>query len=206
MHLYCMWMGTCVLELLWLIYWIINCHANARTYRISRSGKQEHRHTQSFRDKSSPIVSTFVLWLQVLVIIIHILNVSIYQFQACNKGSDPLVLVSTPREGEYTPRKVTKLPGNTSGNSGELILWYYQLSTYLKFESCSSVGYGGGLTALTAKLDCSHCRSTLLQPKFNWGGGLTALTTKLDCSHCRSTSLQPKSNGGGALGFQLQSL
>ena len=58
-------------------------------------------------------------------------------------------------------------------------------------------GGGGGPTALTAKLDCSHCRSTSLQPKFNWGG-LTALTAKLDCSHCRSTSLQPKFNWGGS--------
>ena len=71
-------------------------------------------------------------------------------------------------------------------------------SIYLKFESCSSVGYSGGPTALTAKLNCSHCRSTSLQPKLNWGG-LTALTAKLDCTHCRSTSLQPKFNWGRGL-------
>ena len=81
---------------------------------------------------------------------------------------------------------------------------------------------GGDSTAVTTKLNCTHCRSTSLQPNFNsWvgggfdcshckvelhslqinftsaqlqllgRGGSTAVTAKLNCTHCRSTSLQP---------------
>ena len=42
------------------------------------------------------------------------------------------------------------------------------VSKRLKFESCSHVGYRGG-----GGSDCSHCRSTSLQPRSNfwfWGG------------------------------------
>ena len=41
-------------------------------------------------------------------------------------------------------------------------------------------GGGGGLTVLTAKLDCSHCRSTSLQPKFNY-----QFQEGSDCTHCK---------------------
>ena len=102
-----------------------------------------------------------------------------------------------------------------------VILWF--ASIYLKFESCSSVGYGG--------LDCSHCkvglrsmhinftattdfggRGVWLQSLQSWtavtahqlhcnswfqcGEGLTAVTAELDCSHCTSTSLQLLILGG----------
>ena len=78
----------------------------------------------------------------------------------------------------------------------------------LDYSHCTSTSLQllilvGGLTAVTAKLDCSHCTSTSLQLLI-LGGGSTAVTAKLDCSHCTSTSLQLLILGGG--GVQLQSL
>ena len=72
---------------------------------------------------------------------------------------------------------------------------------------CSPSSTGGGLTAVTAKLDCSHCRSTSLQPKFNWGRGS-------DCTHCKVglqslqikfTAAQVQLGGGGVQLHSLQS-
>ena len=55
-------------------------------------------------------------------------------------------------------------------------IWLHSLQSWTAVTAdqlhCSPSSTGGGLTALTAKLDCSHCRSTSLQPKFNWGGSV----------------------------------
>ena len=72
----------------------------------------------------------------------------------------------------------------------------YTLVIYIfKIQKLQFCRVRGGSTAVTAKLNCTHCRSTSLQPNFNsWvggGGGSTAVTAKLNCIHCRSTSLQP---------------
>ena len=63
-------------------------------------------------------------------------------------------------------------------------------SIYLKFESCSHVGYRGGLTVVTSELHCSQSSTSL------WRGS--------DCNHFR-TSLQSKFNCNLG-GVQLQSL
>ena len=84
--------------------------------------------------------------------------------------------------------------------------WTAVTADQLHCSPSSTTNSGGVLTALTAKLDCSHCRSTSLQPKFNWGGVPTALTAKLDCSHCRSTSTAAQVQLGGGWGVWLHSL
>ena len=80
----------------------------------------------------------------------------------------------------------------------------------LHFSQTSTPGWGG-LTSVTAKLNCTHCRSTSLQPNFNsWVGGVG-----FDCSHCKVelhslqinfTSAQLPTPGWGGGGVQLQSL
>ena len=53
-------------------------------------------------------------------------------------------------------------------------------SDQLHFSPTSTPGWVGGSTAVTAKLNCTHCRSTSLQPNFNsWIPG------GFNCSHCK---------------------
>ena len=72
-------------------------------------------------------------------------------------------------------------------------------SVYLKFESCSSIGYGGvGQQSLQSWTALTAAQLPLL---IRGGGGQTAVTAKLNCTHCSPTST---SDSGG--GVRLQSL
>ena len=101
------------------------------------------------------------------------------------------------------------------------------VSIYLKFESCSSVGYGGfdcshykvGLQSLQINFtatpdsgggggfDCSHCKVGLQSLQINFTATPDSGGGGFDCSHCKvglqslqiSTSLQLLILGGGDL-------
>ena len=71
-------------------------------------------------------------------------------------------------------------------------------SLHINFTATPHSSGKGGSTAVTAKLDCSHCTSTLLQLLILVGGGF-------NCSHCTSTSLQLSFQWGGVWLQSLQS-